>query len=205
MKKINGDVSVSEQKLQLKVGNYYKRRDGEIVGPVDLSGCAHYRYEIPEGGSYADNGEYILDGINRPSDLIEDLGPTDPRTVEPKTISPEKLQIAKKALAELNEPAKPKKRPLAVGDRVMTYRFPYKERATVKEIHSKEHIVVLTDKNNFISINPQQCKRLKPKAKNVFSGKTDAGIRAHIAAAWNEILSEGATLTGLIKKLGLGE
>lgn len=238
MEKINGDWSVTE-KLQLKEGHYYKRRDGEIVGPATRNSDSIYAFYVAARTcalSYASNGVYdplkVFEDDKSYLDLIEDLGPVDHRTVEPQKISQEKLQIAscrdpaevervalaRKALFDsLNEsankaPNKPKKRPLAVGDRVLVYSALHDgTRAKVLELNNDALGAVKVEIDGETKwFHEKQCRRLvkKQKVTNVFSGKTDAEIAEQIKMSMRiSGLCGPESLAGnaFLKHLGLGE
>jgi len=64
---------------QIKIGHFYRRHDGEIVGPATTDKCREYEIEV--GGHYY-NGKH--NGFRRGHyalrwTLLEDLGTTDPR------------------------------------------------------------------------------------------------------------------------------
>lgn len=75
-----------ETQRQITLGHWYKRHDGEIVGPATTEGCmekeirvgGHYYYEGKHNGFR--RGHYALRWV-----LIEDLGPTDPREAKEMT------------------------------------------------------------------------------------------------------------------------
>ena len=77
---------------QIKIGHFYRRHDGEIVGPATTDKCREYEIEV--GGHYY-NGKH--NGFRRGHyalrwTLLEDLGPVDPRLKKPRKAPAKKVR-----------------------------------------------------------------------------------------------------------------
>ena len=97
---------------QIIPGHFYRRHDGEIVGPATMDKCREY--EIQVGGHYY-NGKH--NGFRRGHyalrwTLLEDLGTTDPRL-----------------------PKKPRKAPAKKVRKVRMYFFERHSAATGKSVY----------------------------------------------------------------------
>jgi hypothetical protein len=61
--------------MQIQAGKYYRRRDGQVTGPVILRSGETYRH-VTGGYSYTPNGEYNV-GATDDRDLIAEVTVTD--------------------------------------------------------------------------------------------------------------------------------
>ena len=76
--------------IQLKLGHYYRTRDGDIVGPMHLrTGVGVFPWMSPVGDTYRGNGRHGFQGTPSAFDLVEDLGPEDPANPAQTLITPQ--------------------------------------------------------------------------------------------------------------------
>jgi hypothetical protein len=61
--------------MQIQAGKYYRRRDGQVTGPVILRSGETYRH-VTGGYSYTPNGEYNV-GATDDRDLVAEVTVTD--------------------------------------------------------------------------------------------------------------------------------
>jgi hypothetical protein len=73
--------------LNLQIGEWYERRDGQIVGPVKSWGHPHYCFRCFDT-TWSASGKYYGDGVCSEADLVAHVPRTDPRHPEYKPSQP---------------------------------------------------------------------------------------------------------------------
>lgn len=129
--------------MKLREGGYYRRRDGEVIGPIAMPNPDHHQYPFWCANHkhwYASSGGYYFSGGESPYDLIEEVP------------------------APGSE--KPAKRPLQVGDRVAFYTQHGRTVGTVERVGVFKLKVSGDNGGTLFDVHPKQCRRLVKRERH---------------------------------------
>lgn len=120
--------------LQVEEGNFYRRRDGVVVGPARSSGLdddSPYKWTVG-GLTYTDDGVWWLDSPDEPNDLLEEVPAP---AAEPATLD----EVARLCRGPIPAPEPKQESPrFRVGDRVRDVKYQDHPIATVFAVRGHE-------------------------------------------------------------------